>query len=144
MEGGFFLAPADWELLLPAGVEALATPRAAAARRWDMLALTALGCRLLAGRSIRARVLLLPGEWSGGGFQAETVVTYGLSPRDSITFSSLTEPVLCLQRAVPGPGGRVLEPQEFPLSGVGEAQGLLPCVAARLLWTGRPCPDESS
>lgn len=139
MDGGFFLAPAGWEFFLPPGVEPLQTPQAVSARRWTLLALTALGCRLLTGQAVQAQILLLPGEWAAQeGFQAGTVVTYGLSPRDSITLSSLTEPVLCLQRALPGLRGQVLEPQEFPLPGVVEAQSLLPCVATRLLWTGRP------
>ena len=87
-----------------------------------------------------AAVLLLPGDCGANGFRAETVVTYGLSPRDSITFSSLREPVLCVQRALPLLRGGVLEPQEFPLPGLAGAEGLLPCVSARLLWTGSPYP----
>ena len=85
-------------------------------------------------------MLLLPGDCGANGFRAETVVTYGLSPRDSITFSSLREPVLCVQRALPLLRGGVLEPQEFPLPGLAGAEGLLPCVSARLLWTGSPYP----
>ncbi len=106
----------------------------------DFLALTPLGCRMLAGQAVTAAVLLLPGDCGANGFRAETVVTYGLSPRDSITFSSLREPVLCVQRALPLLRGGVLEPQEFPLPGLAGAEGLLPCVSARLLWTGSPYP----
>ena len=73
-------------------------------------------------------------------FSAGTVVTYGLSPRDSITLSSLTEPVLCVQRALPLACGGVLEPQEFPMPGVSALQTLLPWVGVRLLWTGSPYP----
>ena len=57
---------------------------------------------------------------------AETVVTYGLSHRDSLTLSSLAEPVLCVQRRLPRPDGGVVEPQEFPLPD-------LPAPAAELL-----------
>ena len=140
MEGGFFHCPNVWEYLLPAGLAHLHTPGAVCRRQWDFLALTPLGCRMLAGQAVTAAVLLLPGDCGANGFRAETVVTYGLSPRDSITFSSLREPVLCVQRALPLLRGGVLEPQEFPLPGLAGAEGLLPCVSARLLWTGSPYP----
>ena len=61
-------------------------------------------------------------------------------PRDSITLSSLREPVLCVQRTLPLLCGGVLEPQEFPLPGVEGAERLLPGVGTRLLWTGSPYP----
>ena len=140
MEGGFFHCPNVWEYLLPAGIAHLHTPGAVCRRQWDFLALTPMGCRMLAGQAVTAAVLLLPGDCGANGFRAETVVTYGLSPRDSITFSSLREPVLCVQRALPLLRGGVLEPQEFPLPGLAGAEGLLPCVSARLLWTGSPYP----
>ena len=65
---------------------------------------------------------------------AETVVTYGLSSRDSLTLSSLAEPVLCVQRQLPRPGGGVVEPQEFPLPSLPfPAEALLPLLGLRLL-----------
>lgn len=141
MEGGFFHASTGWEHLLPVGLRQLWEPWAVCRGCWDLLVLTPLGCRLLTGCPA-ARVLLLPGDCAANGFRAETVVTYGLSPRDSVTFSGLTEPVLCVQRTLPLVHGGVLEPQEFPLPGVAEAETLLPCAAARLLWTGSPYPSE--
>ena len=126
--------------MMLAGLRQLRDPWAACRGQWDFLALTPLGCRMLAGQAVTAAVLLLPGDCGANGFRAETVVTYGLSPRDSITFSSLREPVLCVQRALPLLRGGVLEPQEFPLPGLAGAEGLLPCVSARLLWTGSPYP----
>ena len=140
MEGGIFHASTGWEHLLPPGLWQLRDPWAACRGQWDFLALTPLGCRMLAGQAVTAAVLLLPGDCGANGFRAETVVTYGLSPRDSITFSSLRDPVLCVQRALPLLLGGVLEPQEFPLPGLAGAEGLLPCVSARLLWTGSPYP----
>ena len=140
MEGGIFHASTGWEHLLPPGLWQLRDPWAACRGQWDFLALTPLGCRMLAGQAVTAAVLLLPGDCGANGFRAEIVVTYGLSPRDSITFSSLREPVLCVQRALPLLRGGVLEPQEFPLPGLAGAEGLLPCVSARLLWTGSPYP----
>ena len=140
MEGGIFHASTGWEHLLPPGLWQLRDPWAACRGQWDFLALTPLGCRMLAGQAVTAAVLLLPGDCGANGFRAETVVTYGLSPRDSITFSSLREPVLCVQRTLPLLCGGVLEPQEFPLPGVEGAERLLPGVGTRLLWTGSPYP----
>ena len=138
MEGGIFHASTGWEHLLPPGLRQLRDPWAACRGQWDFLVLTPLGCRMLAGQAVTAAVLLVPGDCCANGFRAETVVTDGLSPRDSITFSSLREPVLCVQRALPLVHGGLLEPQECPLPGLTGAEGLLPCVGARLLWTGSP------
>ena len=140
MEGGLFHASTGWEHLLPPGLRQLREPGAVCREVWDLLALTPMGCRMLAELDVRARLLLLPGSCGTGCFRAETVVTYGLSPRDSITFSSLREPVLCVQRALPLACGGMLEPQEFPLPGLAGAEELLPCAGARLLWTGSPYP----
>ena len=61
-------------------------------------------------------------------------MTYGLSHRDSLTLSSLAEPVLCVQRLLPRPDGGLIEPQEFPLPALpGPAAELLPLLGARLL-----------
>ncbi len=138
MEGGFFSGGPTGEKLLPAGIVCLEDAGAVCRRRWDLLALTAAGCRRLADRHLTARVLLLPGDCAPGRFQADRVVTYGLSPRDSITLSSLAQPVLCVQRTLPLVWGGELEPQEFPMPTGETAERLLPWAAARLLWTGSP------
>lgn len=70
----------------------------------------------MSGRQkLRCGMLLVPGTGMPRGIQAETVVTYGLSHRDSLTLSSLSEPVLCVQRALPRLEGGNVEPQEIPL-----------------------------
>ena len=82
------------------------------------------------------RVLLVPGDFAASleHIQAETVVTYGLSHQDSLTLSSLTEPVLCVQRRLPRPDGGFIEPQEFPLPDLpAAAEELLPLLGLRLL-----------
>jgi hypothetical protein len=137
MDGGFFLCPDAWEFLLPAGVRHLRNAMAVCRKRWDLLTLTPMGCALLPEpAAVTAGILLLPGDCPRSDLRAGTVVTYGLSPRDSITLSSLREPVLCVQRTLPLLCGGVLEPQEFPLPGVEGAERLLPGVGTRLLWTG--------
>ena len=53
---------------------------------------------------------------------------------DSLTLSSLTEPVLCVQRALPRPDGTVVEPQELPLPPLpAPAEALLPLLGLWLL-----------
>ena len=77
--------------------------------------------RSLRGAELSCGLLLTPGncpaEWLSR-IRADFAVSYGLSARDSLTFSSLEEPVLCVQRALPGPDGTVIEPQEIPLPGL--------------------------
>ena len=136
-----FLCPDVWEFLLPAEIRHLRDAGSVCQKRWDLLTLTPMGCALLPEpAAVTAEILLLPGDCPRSDFRAGTVVTYGLSPRDSITLSSLREPVLCVQRTLPLLCGGVLEPQEFPLPGVEGAERLLPGVGTRLLWTGSPYP----
>ena len=128
METAIFPCPAQWTPLLPPGVVRAEKPEDLLEQFWDLLA--------LAGGSdpaVRCRILLLPGTETPAA-QAERVVTYGLSPRDSLTLSSLTEPVLCVQRALPRPDGGRIEPQEFPLPRLpAPAAELLPLLGLRLL-----------
>lgn len=139
MEGAIFHCPAVWQAYLPPGVLGAESPAGFAGRTWDLLALTRRGREAL-GRTkavCRAetfcRILLIPGDGLPP-FPAETVITYGLSPRDSLTLSSLAEPVLCVQRSLPRPDGAVVEPQEFPLPALpGPPEDLLPLLGLRLL-----------
>lgn len=101
---------------------------------WDLLALTRSGCKLLTAQPelcLRCGTLLLPGDCGAlteRQLRAERVVEFGLSPRDSLTFSSLGEEsaVLCIQRALLRPDGGTVEPQEMPL-------GKPPCAPEELL-----------
>ena len=132
MEGVIFCCPPAWRKLLPPGVlgEALAE------QYWPLLVLTRRGCGELGDTAALCRVLLVPGDCTAPleRITAETVVTYGLSSRDSLTLSSLAEPVLCVQRQLPRPGGGVVEPQEFPLPELpAPAAELLPLLGLRLL-----------
>ena len=136
MEGVMFHCPRGWEPLLPSGVRGAARAEELAERYWPLLVLTGPGCDLLGETAAMCRVLLAPGDRAGTleHIAAETVVTYGMSPRDSLTWSSLAEPVLCVQRLLPRPDGGLIEPQEFPLPALpGPAAELLPLLGARLL-----------
>ena len=134
METAIYFEPAAWKRLLPRDTLVPQQAEALGQRRWDLLALTPEGAPVVG--TVVCRLLLAPGDWGPlGGIQAERVVTYGLSPRDSLTLSSLEEPVLCVQRALPRPDGLVIEPQEFPLPGrlPAPAEDLLPLLGVRLL-----------
>ena len=85
MDGGFFLCPDAWEFLLPAEICHLRNAMAVCRKRWDLLTLTPMGCALLPEpAAVTAGILLLPGDCPRSDLRAGTVVTYGLSPRDSI------------------------------------------------------------
>ena len=127
MESGIFGCPLQCGKLLPPGIRLLSAPREIRTARWDVLALAAAD----EGPPVEGRcgILLVSGLCPPerlARIQAQTVITCGLSPRDSLTLSSLTEPVLCVQRALPRPDGTVVEPQEFPLPP-------LPCPAQEAL-----------
>lgn len=133
MESAIFLCPDAWRPLLPPGIRLPEGPGQLGERTWDILALTPEGLRQ-AGKT-RCRILLAPGDCGTlPGVEAERVVTYGLSHRDSLTLSSLAEPVLCVQRTLPRTDGTVVEPQEFPLPPLpASAEALLPLLGLRLL-----------
>lgn len=87
------------------------------------------------GLSLRKsyRIVLLPGEAGGllSGLGASSAVSYGLSPRDSLTVSSREGGKLwaALQRELVTVDGRVVERQEFPLA-LPPGAGALPALAA--------------
>lgn len=107
-------------IALPAGVVRPESIPALTGTRWELLALSVEGCRRLARMPeavCACGTALLPGGWIGLAarqLRAERVVSCGLSPRDSLTFSSTTpRPVVCLQRALLRPDGTLVEPQEL-------------------------------
>ncbi|MEG0780684.1 MAG: hypothetical protein RRY95_02205 [Oscillospiraceae bacterium] len=85
----------------------------------DLLTVTTDGCAWLADRSCACRTLLIPGDCGEAirRVAAERVVTYGISPRSSLTFSSMGngQRVLCIQRTLVRGDGTVIEPREMPL-----------------------------
>lgn len=137
MEGAIVSCPAAWAWLLPPGICRVERAADLAGRVWDLVALTWGDGDLPGEGTVRCRTLLAPGDWGPASlarFRPETVISFGLSPRDSLTLSSLRSPVLCVQRALPRPDGAVVEPQEFPLPALpGPAEALLPLLGLRLL-----------
>lgn len=134
MEGAMFRCPARWAGVLPPVVRRLELAGETEGV-WDVLALSRRGCREMGDRRVCCGVLLLPGDCAiSGNIQAETVISWGLSARDTLTFSSLREPVLCIQRTLLRPDGSAVEPQEIPLPPLLFApEELLPVLGLRLL-----------
>ena len=139
MNAAIYDCPEEWAYLLPPGTRRIRRAEELEEGVWPLLALTRAACRVLAewgGRAPLCRVLLAPGDcpWVLPRVRAETVVSWGLSPRDSLTLSSLTRPMLCVQRALPRPDGKTVEPQEMPLPPLpAPAEVLLPFLGLRLL-----------
>lgn len=135
MEDVILGCPEVWAALLPGKTRRLERPEELGEKVWRILALTRRGCHLLG--QAWCEILLVPGDCAEaalGQIRARTIVTCGLSARDSLTLSSLTEPVLCVQRTLPRPGGGEVVPQEFPLPPLpGPAEELLPLLGLRLL-----------
>lgn len=131
-DGGWWMLVGVWERdegigatveagIAKLGVELLtgAHPAELAARSLDLLAVSP-GARGWAGAgSISCRAALLPGGVGALArhLRVEQAVSYGTSPRDSITFSSLEGGRLCLalQRELLTLSGGVVEQQELIL-----------------------------
>ena len=135
MEDAILGCPQSWAALLPEKTRRLERPEELGEKVWRILALTRRGCNLLG--QAWCEILLVHGDCAEealGRIRARTVITCGLSHRDSLTLSSLTEPVLCVQRTLPRPGGGEVVPQEFPLPPLPTAaEELLPLLGLRLL-----------
>lgn len=99
------------------------------------------------GMRISCGILLLPGDIiTGDGddevdiFDAECIVTYGMSPKNTITLSSISEGicVLALQRELITTKGDVLERQEIKINGGMRPDCLLAVAGALLILGQRP------
>ena len=94
----------------------------------------------------RCRTVLLPGGLGGTPLRAASAVSYGVSPRDSLTISSREDGALwvALQRELVTVDGRIVERQEFPLA-LEPGERELPALAAAgaLLLLGVP-PEKLS
>ena len=89
----------------------------------------------------QCRTALLPGGMGGVPPRAASAVSYGVSPRDSLTISSREGDTIwaALQRELVTVDGHVVERQEFPLKlepGEGELSAL--AAAGALLLLGVP------
>ena len=89
----------------------------------------------------RCRTVLLPGELGSVPLRAASAVSYGVSPRDSLTISSREDGALwvAIQRELVTTDGRIVERQEFPLTlAPGEKELSALAAAGALLLLGVP------
>jgi hypothetical protein len=91
-------------------------------------------------------IALIPGDTgpgdAGSSIEAECVVTYGMSPKNTLTLSSISEAsyVLAIQRELLTAKGDVLDRQEIRMRG-GMKPDTLMAVAGTLLICGVKVPD---
>lgn len=132
---------------LPPGLWARCHP-AQASGVYDLLLVAPDWCGPLPA-GLTCRALLWPGRLGPltEALEAGWVVSYGLTPRDSLTLSSLGRDGLCLalQREVVTLAGRSLEPQETPLRGfAGVEPELVLAWAGVMLLVGVPVEKLAS
>ncbi len=85
------------------------------AQKWNLCALDRDGVQQVQGGMIRCRTLLLP-EGTTIAQQAQQVVSYGLSEKNSLTLSGMGQrPILCVQRQLQTVDGGIVEIQEMPI-----------------------------
>ncbi len=83
---------------------------------------------------VQCGILLLPGDADADSFDAGCVVTYGMSPKNTLTLSSIGEDtcVLALQRELLTANGAMLERQEFNINSGLQPDRLLAMAGALL------------
>ena len=93
-------------------------------------------------KPVKCGILLLPGDADAEIIDAGCIVTYGMSPKNTITFSSIGENVcvVALQRELLTAGGEMLEQQEFKVKSSLRPDILL-AVAGALLILGQKLPE---
>ena len=109
---------AAWQQALPPELEKIEDGGAVRQRCWELLVLDREGARRLSGqgRMPLCRTLLLPQDAWREPLRACQVVSCGLSPRSSLTLSSLAQlRVLCVQRQLTALDDTLIEPQDIPL-----------------------------
>jgi hypothetical protein len=87
--------------------------------------------------TVSCGILLLPGDAEADFAEADCIVSYGMSPKNTITLSSIGEEscILALQRELITVRGDVLERQEIMIEGGKKPDSLL-AVAGTLLLLG--------
>ncbi len=130
--------------LLPTGTVIGSHPAHFTNRFYDLLLVAPTAAGWAGAGILRCRTLLLPG--SAGSLArllpAHSAVSYGSSPKNTLTISSLEGTQICvaLQREILTLPGATLERQEFvlPFPPGEDPTRFLALTGARLLLTGRP------
>ena len=129
MADAVFDCPPAWEVWVSPQTRRLHKAEELLEQTWGILPLPPGTVRAIQEVPISCACLLVEGGCPAElltAVETDHVITYGLSPRDSLTLSSLREPVLCVQRSLQRPDGTIIEPQELPL-------GTLPMSAEQML-----------
>ena len=145
MTDAIFACPPTWEPWVSPWTRILRGEAELSEQTWGILLLPPGTVRGRQAVPISCACLLVEGTCPAellSSVKTAHVVTYGMSPRDSLTLSSLREPVLCVQRSLIRPDGTVIEPQELPLGELPlPPEQMLPLLGLQLLQmplTGKP------
>lgn len=145
MTDAIFACPPTWEPWVSPWTRILRGEAELSEQTWGILLLPPGTVRGRQEVPISCACLLVEGTCPAellSSVKTAHVVTYGMSPRDSLTLSSLREPVLCVQRSLIRPDGTVIEPQELPLGELPlPPEQMLPLLGLQLLQmplTGKP------
>ena len=145
MTDAIFACPPTWEPWVSPWTRILRGAAELSEQTWGILLLPPGTVRGRQEVPISCACLLVEGTCPAellSSVKTAHVVTYGMSPRDSLTLSSLREPVLCVQRSLIRPDGTVIEPQELPLGELPlPPEQMLPLLGLQLLQmplTGKP------
>ena len=137
MADAVFDCPPAWETWVSPQTRRLHKAEELLEQTWGILLLPPGTVRAIQEVPISCACLLVEGGCPAElltAVETDHVITYGLSPRDSLTLSSLREPVLCVQRSLIRPDGAVIEPQELPLGELPlPPEQMLPLLGLRLL-----------
>lgn len=118
MTDAVLACPPAWEPLVSPWTRRLQRAEELSEQTWGSLLLPPGTAETIQTVSVSCACLLVEGICPAellSSVKTAHVVTYGMSPRDSLTLSSLREPVLCVQRSLTRPDGTIMEPQELPL-----------------------------
>ena len=130
----------------PALVRACRHPALLAGLALDLLVVSPGAAGWAGAGTLACRMALLPGGLSSltRGLPAETVLSYGASPRNTLTLSSLDElrASVAVQREFISLDGRAVERQELILPWRGSSPDLLLAEAGAALLLGR-LPQEA-
>ena len=137
MTDAIFACPPTWEPWVSPWTRILRGEAELSEQTWGILLLPPGTVRGRQEVPISCACLLVEGTCPAellSSVKTAHVVTYGMSPRDSLTLSSLREPVLCVQRSLIRPDGTVIEPQELPLGELPlPPEQMLPLLGLQLL-----------
>ena len=137
MVDAVFSCPPAWESWVSPQTRRLGKTEELSEQSWGTLLLPPGTAGAIQAVPFSCACLLVEGDCPAellAAVATDHVITYGLSPRDSLTLSSLREPVLCVQRSLIRPDGAVIEPQELPLGELPlPPEQMLPLLGLQLL-----------